>query len=128
MTTETELTTMNESNPKEVVVESIVLTVPKWVSKRKEFEGVSLEELNRSWAAILKGGWCAKVLRRVLWMCHPDGVFRFNFDGSYLQSIHKGGFGGVIKDCNRNVVRSWFGHVDSLDANEAGCVCSSDHD
>lgn len=27
-------------------------------------------------------------------------------------------FGGVIKDSNDNGVRSWSGHVDSLDANE----------
>ena len=112
----------NESNPMEVVVESIVLTMSECVSKRKEFKGVSLEELNRSWAAILKGGWCAKVLHRVFWMCRPHGVFKFNFDGSCLQSIYKGGFGGVIKDCNSNVVRSWFGPVDSSDGNESGCL------
>ena len=31
-----------------------VCTVSEWVSNRKEFAGISLEDLNRSWAAILK--------------------------------------------------------------------------
>ena len=41
-----------------------------------------------------------------------------NFDGSYPQSIQKGGFGGVIRDSDGSLIRSWFGPVDSSNANE----------
>ena len=42
-----------------------------------------------------------------------------NFDGSFLQSIQRGGIGGVIRDWNGNVLRNFSGPVDTLDANEA---------
>lgn len=47
----------NKSNLVERIVESIVWLVSEWVSKRKEFDGISLEDINRSWAAVFKGGW-----------------------------------------------------------------------
>ena len=84
----------NVSKPVEKVIESIVSTVSVWVCKRKEFVGIPLEDFNRSWGAFLKGGWWPKVSHRVHWLC-PSGFLKLNFDGSYLQSIHKGGFGGV---------------------------------
>lgn len=33
----------------------------EWVSKRKEFEGVFLDEISRTWAALLKRGGHTKV-------------------------------------------------------------------
>lgn len=50
--------------------------------QEREFEGISLENLNRDWKANLKGGWCPTVVRRGLWKSHPPGVPKLNFDGS----------------------------------------------
>ena len=41
----------NKSKSVEENVESVVRTVSEWVCRREEFIGVSLEDLNRSWAA-----------------------------------------------------------------------------
>ena len=38
----------NIRKPVDNVIESIVWTVSGWVSKRKKFDGVPLEDLNRS--------------------------------------------------------------------------------
>ena len=37
-------------------VDSIVWSLSVWVRNRKKFEGVDLNDLNRSWTAILVGG------------------------------------------------------------------------
>ena len=63
-------------------------------------------------------GWQPKVSHRVRWLCPPSGV-KLNLDGSYLQSIKKGGFGDVLRDSDDSVILSWFGSVESLNANEA---------
>lgn len=46
----------NKSSSMEDVVQSIVLSVSEWVCSRKEFLGVALEDLNRSWVVFFKGG------------------------------------------------------------------------
>ena len=84
----------------------------------KEFEGVSLDDLNRSWIASLRWGWYAKVRHSVIWKS-PQGLFKLNFDGSYLRSICRGCIGGAIRDWNGNVVKSFFEPFDAKDANEA---------
>ena len=48
----------------------------------------------------------------------PAGVLESNFDGSLVRSLRKGGIGGVIRDWNGKMVRSFSGPIDSLDANE----------
>ena len=45
----------NKSKATEEIVESIDWTLSSWVGKRKEFAGISLEDLNRSWASVLRG-------------------------------------------------------------------------
>lgn len=59
------------------------------------------------------------MLSQILWTSPPPGILKLIFEGSYLQFLCKGGFGVVIRDCNGNVVMSWFGPVDYEDANEA---------
>ena len=49
----------------------------------------------------------------------PIGVLKLNFDGSFVRSLRKGAIGGVIRDWNGNIVRSFSGPIDSSDANEA---------
>ena len=78
-----------------------------------------MEDLNHSWAAVLNGGHHAKVIHRLSWRSPPVGIFKLNFDGSFLQSAQRGGFGGVIKDWNGNVIRDFSRPVDFFDANEA---------
>ena len=39
----------------EEVVDSAVWFVSEWVSRRKEFDGVPLEDFNRSWVAVVEG-------------------------------------------------------------------------
>lgn len=63
------------SQSKEVgeVVESIVWTVSEWVCRRKEFDGVSLDDHNRSCTACLSKVWYAKFGYRACWKSPPNG-------------------------------------------------------
>ena len=88
------------------------------LSKHKEFVGVSLHDLNRSWDPFLKGSWCHKVVRKVLWLNPPTGVLKLNFEGSYFHDIRQGGIGGVIRGYEGKVIRNYSGPVESLNANE----------
>lgn len=47
------------------------------------------------------------------------GVLKLNVDGSFVQSISRGGIRGLIRDWNGNIVRNFSGPADSLDANKA---------
>ena len=86
--------------------------------KRREFLGVSLEDLNRSWSVFVQGGHHVKSVHRTLWTSPPDVVLKLNFDGSFLHSSRRGGIGGIIRDWNGHVFRNFWGHVDSVSANE----------
>ena len=109
----------NKSKSVEEVVESIVWIVSEWVCNRKEFIGISLEDLNRSWAAVMKGGWRSRIVQRPVWNHPPPGIFKLNFDGSFVQSVQRGGIGGVIIDWNGLIIRNFYGLVGSSNANEA---------
>lgn len=50
----------------------------------------------------------------------PVSILKLNFDGSYLCRAQRRCFEGFIRVWNGNVVRNFSGHVDSLNANEAG--------
>ena len=69
------------------VVESILWSVSKWVSTRREFNGVSMKDLYRSWSSFFKGGWRVKSRVRVAWMNPSAGVLKLNFDGSFVRSL-----------------------------------------
>ena len=43
----------NKSNSADEVVQSTISSMSEWVRKRNEFEGVDLNDLNRSWAAMM---------------------------------------------------------------------------
>ena len=109
----------NKSHSVEDVVDSIVWSVSEWVRKRKEFNSVDLFDLNRSWAAICKGGGRLKSKQKVSWMSPPMGILKLNFDESFVKSLDKGGIGGVIRDWSSKIVRSFSGPVESSDTNEA---------
>ena len=96
------------------IAQSIVWTVSMWVSKRKEFVGVSLDALNRSWASFFKGRWCDKAL----WIKPPSGILKLNFDGSYFHALRWGGIGGEIQDYDGTAIRKYSRPADSLNANE----------
>ena len=72
----------NKSKAAEEIFESIVWTMSEWVCKRKEF-GNSLEDLNRSWATLLKGAWHTKTVHKMIWTYPTIGVLKLNFDGSF---------------------------------------------
>ena len=57
-------------------------------------------------------------MHKVEWICPPRSL-KLNFNGIFLGSTSQGGIGGVIRNCNRDVVRNYSGPVDSMDANEA---------
>ena len=78
----------------------------------------TLVDLNRPWGAFSNGGQRPKVSHRIHWLC-PFGFLKLNLYGSYLQYIQNGGLGGVIRDSDGSVIRSWFGSVDSSNVNEA---------
>lgn len=101
----------------EEMVDAIVRNVSEWVSKKDEFKGISLEDL-RSWAAVLEGGWHAHSVRLSLWIPPLYGILKLNFDGSYQNSTHKGGIGGVIRDFSGHIARTHSGTMVASDANE----------
>eukprot|EP00268_Persea_americana_P013258 TRINITY_DN15784_c0_g2_i1.p1 TRINITY_DN15784_c0_g2~~TRINITY_DN15784_c0_g2_i1.p1 ORF type:complete len:214 (-),score=16.90 TRINITY_DN15784_c0_g2_i1:200-841(-) len=84
------------SKPVEEIVQSIVWNVSPWACNRKEFGGISLIDLNRSWASVFEGHGHSKVVARVGWICPTPGILKLNFDGSFLRSTNQGGTGGVI--------------------------------
>ena len=91
----------------------------EWVRTKKEFEGVDLSDLDISWVEVLRGGWNAKPVNRVLWLNPPMGVLKLNFDRSFVHSLRRGGIGLVIKDWPDVVVQSYSGPVESMDVNGA---------
>eukprot|EP00268_Persea_americana_P013260 TRINITY_DN15784_c0_g3_i5.p1 TRINITY_DN15784_c0_g3~~TRINITY_DN15784_c0_g3_i5.p1 ORF type:complete len:159 (-),score=20.77 TRINITY_DN15784_c0_g3_i5:268-744(-) len=102
----------------EEIIQSIVWNVSEWACNKKEFGGISLTDLNRSWASVIDRQQRSRVVHRVEWIC-PPGSLKLNFDGSFLWSINQGGIGGVIRNCNGGAVRNYSGPIDSMDANEA---------
>ena len=101
------------------MVESIVWSVSEWVAKRKEFLGVYLEDLSRSWPVFFQGGRQVTFVKKTPWTPPPNGVFKLNFDAIFLHSSQRGGIGGVIRDWKGTVLRNFLGPVDSLSANDA---------
>ena len=67
---------INKSKFVEEVAEFIVWTVSEWVCNSKDFIGISLEDLNRSWTTILKGGWCSRIVHRTVWNHSPPSIFK----------------------------------------------------
>lgn len=99
------------------MVFAIVRNVSEWVSKKDEFKGISLEDLI-SWAAVLEGGWHAHSIRRRLWIPPLYGILKLYFDGSYQNSIQKGGIEGVTRDFSSNIAGTHSGPMVASDANE----------
>eukprot|EP00268_Persea_americana_P031555 TRINITY_DN3077_c0_g1_i1.p1 TRINITY_DN3077_c0_g1~~TRINITY_DN3077_c0_g1_i1.p1 ORF type:complete len:146 (+),score=15.04 TRINITY_DN3077_c0_g1_i1:2680-3117(+) len=64
----------NNSRTVEDIVEIIVRTVSEWATTKDAFQGVFLDDLNRSWDAVLKGGWRVNSSRPISWM-PPPSVF-----------------------------------------------------
>ena len=56
----------NKVRPVEEIVDNIIKIVSEWASKRIEFDGILLDDLNRSQAAVLDGGWWATSARQRL--------------------------------------------------------------
>ena len=54
----------------------------------------------------------------ICWFPPPTGILKLKFDGSFDNSSQQGDIGGVIRDHFGDVVRSFSGPVDALDANE----------
>ena len=108
-----------DSKSIEEITQSIVWNVLEWACIKKEFGEIFAADINRSWDAVLKGHCRRKAVHRVEWICPPLGTFKLNFDGSFVRITHQGGIGGVIRNWMGDVVRSYSGPVDALDANEA---------
>ena len=85
------------NKPVEEIIQSIVWNVSEWACNRKEFGGISLIDLNRSWASVFEGHGRPTVVTRVEWICPPPGILKLNFDGSFLRRTNQGGIGGVQK-------------------------------
>eukprot|EP00268_Persea_americana_P009584 TRINITY_DN13833_c0_g1_i1.p1 TRINITY_DN13833_c0_g1~~TRINITY_DN13833_c0_g1_i1.p1 ORF type:complete len:152 (+),score=17.53 TRINITY_DN13833_c0_g1_i1:3-458(+) len=71
---------LNQSKDVKELVDFIFWTISEWVCMRKEFEGVSWVDLNRSWIASMRRSWCAKAKHRVICESPPQGLLELNFD------------------------------------------------
>lgn len=101
----------------DLMVDAIVRNVLEWVRKKDEFKGISLEDF-RSWASVFEWGWHAHSTCQRLWIPPLYGILKLNFDGSYQNSIQKGGIGGVIRDFSGNIALMHSGPMVASDANE----------
>eukprot|EP00268_Persea_americana_P006524 TRINITY_DN12355_c3_g1_i1.p1 TRINITY_DN12355_c3_g1~~TRINITY_DN12355_c3_g1_i1.p1 ORF type:complete len:248 (+),score=21.79 TRINITY_DN12355_c3_g1_i1:391-1134(+) len=97
----------NKSKSFVQIVQSIIWNILEWASKKAEFEGVALEDLNRSWAANLVGGYHPRSVHRIRWIPPLAGFLNLNFDGSYIKQIN---LGGVIRDSFGSVVKNFLVH------------------
>lgn len=103
----------------EEVANSIVWTVSNWVTRDKDFEGVSHPDHILSWDACFKMPRIVKPISRVSWIPPPDGVLKLNFGGSFLKEMRKGGYGGVIRNSWGIVLCNLSGPVQCDDASGA---------
>ena len=92
----------NKSKSADKTVQSIVWNVSEWASKKVESAGVSLEDLNRSWATNLIGGRHSKIVHRNL---PPASLLKLNLYGNFFKHVILGGIGGVIGDSSAVVVK-----------------------
>lgn len=74
----------NKSKLVEEVVDSIVWSVSGWVSKRKEFDGVPLEDLK---ATFVMRGWRAKIMPKASWVPSLVVILQLNFDESFVKYL-----------------------------------------
>ena len=93
------------------------------VKETEAFEEISLDDLHRSWGAVLEEGWHVKLTRQICQfvgslLLHTS-ILKLKFDGSFDKLSQGGDLGVVIRDHFDNVVRSFSVPVDALDANEA---------
>lgn len=58
-------------------------------------------------------------MQRLVWNHPPPRIFKLNFDGSFVQSVQRGGIVSVVRDWNGNIIKKILGPVDSSYANEA---------
>lgn len=77
-----------------------------------------MDDLHRSWGAVLEEGWRVKLIRWICWF-PPTSILKLKFDGSFDKLSQGGDIGGVIRYHFDNAVRSFSGPVDALDADEA---------
>lgn len=63
----------------------------------------------------------SKVVHKLPWSS-PLGILKLNFDGSFLCEVQRGGFGGVIRDWNRNIIRNFSMPMDWSDAMKLKCL------
>ena len=69
-----------------------IVTVILNHNRRKEHDGVPLEDFTRSWLASVMGGLRAKTLPKVSRVPSPVGILELNFDelnfdGSFIKSL-----------------------------------------
>ena len=66
-------TTRNKSKSVEEVANSIVSSISEWAARRKEFNGVPLEDLDRSLGSAVKGVRHTKDKLHASWLSLPVG-------------------------------------------------------
>lgn len=74
----------NKSKLVEEVVDSIVWSVLGWMSKRKEFDGVPLEDLK---ATFVMRGWRAKIMPKASSVPPLVVILQLNFDESFVKYL-----------------------------------------
>lgn len=91
------------------IVDSIVWTVLAWASRDKAFHGVFMYDIYMSWEVYFRGGASLRCVHPSSWLPPPNGLFKLNFDGNFIEDIRKGGYGGVIKNSMGDTILSFQG-------------------
>lgn len=76
---------------------------------------VSIHDLSISFATCFRGRMMKSVYKSP-WMYPSIGVFKLNFDGSFLKKVCIGGHGGVIRDSIGQILYCYSGLVDCFDS------------
>lgn len=87
-----------------VVCDSILCEVRLWMLVVKEYSDFSLNDMMRDWCVCIWMFAPSNVLVLSNWVPPPDGVFKLNFDGSYLGYPSEARYRCIIQDGSGKVI------------------------
>lgn len=101
----------------------MTLTTAKWVSARKEFSDLNIDNILHNWGAFLKAGVSKKKRKG----CSPPiGVLKFKVDSAAQGKLGSAGIGGVLRNHKGEVLHIYSKHSDS-NSRSLGYTRSSSH-
>ena len=99
------------------LISKITLAIAKWALDRKEFFNFCLYDILINWELCMRCG-PVKVRKSILWSPPHVSLFKFNVDGAARGKPGPAGIGGVLRNCNGDVLFMFSKYVGVCDSNE----------